>query len=208
MKQIRRKEFIENDEIEIETFLNQVSFGYLATQSDYDYPQITPLNFVYHNKAVYFHSSLKGNKMEQILQFPNVSFAVADEYAIIPSWFTDDHKACPASSFFKSVVIYGKAGAVLEPKEKSEALQALMEKLQPEGKFQAITAESELYKNDLLSVAVVKIEVTHMNARFKFGQNLKKEKFLTIKNHLAQRNLKKDQQTIDEMNAKCPVHRH
>ena len=199
MTNIRRKEFSIADEEDIKEFLESMSFGYLTTHTDLPYPQTTPLNFVYFKHGIYFHGSLKGSKMTHVEKFPNVSFAVADEYAIIPSWFTDSVNACPATAFFKSVIVYGKAEVLQDLDEKALALQALMDKLQPEGKFQKIEAQSEIYQNELKAVGVVRIKIDYINAKFKFGQNLSPEKFQAVTRALEKRNAKRDLETVREM---------
>ena len=204
MQTIRRKDFSEADESKIEEFLHSMSFGFLSIQSEEVFPFITPLNFVYYQKKVYFHGSRKGHKMSLLQKSPRVSFAVADEYALIPSWFSDPKKACPATSFFKSVILYGTASIVEDDHRKARALQAFMEKLQPEGGFEAITPDSELYKNDLKSVALVGIEVEHINAKFKFGQNLQPEKRENLSRLLKERNQARDTETIAAIESSCP----
>lgn len=98
---MRRKEFTVDEEQEITTFLDQCSFGFLGTVSPDGQPRVTPLNFVYMDGCFYFHGSLAGEKMKQIKQDSSVSFTVAEEFSLIPSYFSDPELACPATSFFK-----------------------------------------------------------------------------------------------------------
>ncbi len=106
---MRRDEFVETDWAEIEDFLAKVSFGFLATKGDSDYPSIVPLNFVWANGALYFHSSRIGQKIKELKANNAVTFCIADEVALIPSYFTSEKLACPATAFFRSVMVYGKA---------------------------------------------------------------------------------------------------
>lgn len=98
---MRRKEFTVDEEQEITAFLDQCSFGFLGTVSPDGQPRVTPLNFVYMDGCFYFHGSLAGEKMKQIKQDSSVSFTVAEEFSLIPSYFSDPELACPATSFFK-----------------------------------------------------------------------------------------------------------
>lgn len=83
---MRRKEFSVEEEQEIITFLDQCSFGFLGTVSPDGEPRVTPLNFVYMDGCFYFHGSLAGEKMKQIKQHSSVSFTVAEEFSLIPSF--------------------------------------------------------------------------------------------------------------------------
>jgi predicted FMN-binding regulatory protein PaiB len=94
----------------------------------------------------------------------------------VPSYFRDPRLACPATQYYKCVMIRGRARVVTDADEKARALQTMMEKLQPEGGHEPISADSPLYRKSLKTTAVVAIEVERMTGKFKFGQNLPKSK--------------------------------
>ncbi|RAP77390.1 pyridoxamine 5'-phosphate oxidase family protein [Paenibacillus montanisoli] len=206
---MRRKEFemneVENLE-EIESFLQEMSFGFLGTVTADGEPGMTPLNFVYTNGSVYFHGSRIGEKMTQLKANERVTFMAAKEYAIIPSYFTDPLMACPATAFFKSVRLDGRAAIVVDPHEKAAALEALMRKLQPEGGYKTIDADDPDYFPRLKGVAVVRIDADRITGKFKFGQNMKASAKASITDSLAKRDLPLDAETIDLMNRYCPHH--
>ena len=203
---MRRKEFEEADLVEVESFLQEMTFGFLSTVDEQGFPVIKPLNFAYLDGVVYFHGSRKGEKISNIERNQKVCFAVAREFAVIPSHFTDKETACPATAFFKSVLIRGKINLVEDLDEKARALSVLMEKLQPEGGYQPIEKENELYTNMLKAVGVQKLEVESMSAKFKFGQNMKQEPIEQISSGLAHRNGPQDKETLAMMKKYCPAH--
>jgi uncharacterized protein len=196
---MRRKEFSITDRPEIEQFLSEMSFGFLGTINEDGFPDITPLNFVYYKGSVYFHGSKIGQKFKNISHHLYVTFAVASEYALLPSYFTDPNLACPASAFFKSVIIKGNASIIDDLEEKAEVFMAFMEKLQPEGGYQPIEVNNPDYKRNLKGVMLVKISTVDISAKFKFGQNLNETKFNQVIAGLEKRGAEKDQQTIDYM---------
>lgn len=196
---MRRKEFSITERQEIEQFLSEMSFGFLGTINEDGFPDITPLNFVYYKGSVYFHGSKIGQKFKNISQYLYVTFAVANEYAILPSYFTDPNLACPASAFFKSVIIKGNASIIDDLEEKAEVFTAFMEKLQPEGGYQPIDVRNPDYNRNLKGVMLVKISPVDISAKFKFGQNLNETKFNQVIAGLEKRGAEKDQQTIDYM---------
>ena len=201
---MRRQEFQVEDEREIESFLAEASFGVLATVRPDGSPSATPLNFAYHNGAVYFHGSRVGEKMASLAEDNRVAFSVAREYAVIPSYFLDPALACPATSYFKSVLMTGRAEIVTDLREKAEALEAMMRKLQPEGGYDPIRADDERYAPQLKAVAVVKLVPEAAAAKFKFGQNLKEAKRAAVLEGLAQRDKPLDEATRRLMMQYCP----
>ena len=203
-RQMRRQEFETTDPREVEQFLEEMSFGYLGTVRSDGSPSITPLNYVFRNGNVYFHGSRAGEKMASLSGESRVTFAVAKEYAIIPSHFTDPLMACPATAFFKSVLIDGTAETVSDLNEKAEALEALMRKLQPEGGYKPIDAEDRDYIPRLKGVAVVKIVPTRVTGKFKFGQNKREDELREVMDGLSKRNAPMDDETRELMLRYCP----
>jgi len=210
MIEMRRKEFAikENKKAEIEAFFAEMTFGFLGTLGLDGWPHITPLNFVYFNDSIYFHGSKIGQKMVDLKHAADkVSFSVAKEYAIIPSYFSDLLLACPATAYFKSVYVKGSASIVVDLEEKAIALTAFMKKLQPEGGYDPISIENSDYVPQLKGVSVVRITIQEMTAKFKFGQNLKEERFELIVNQLHERNQELDETTVAQMKQFCPHHK-
>lgn len=196
---MRRKEFAVEDRREIEQFLEEMSFGFLGMTGGDGDPSVIPLNFVYFRDAVYFHGSQIGEKMQNLRERDRVCFCVAREFAVIPSYFTDAKYACPATAFFKSVLIRGKAVIVDDPAEKAEVFAALMRKLQPEGGYAAIDLNDEGYARKIRGTAIVKIPAEHVTAKFKFGQNMTADKRSAIERQLALRGREADEETVEQM---------
>ncbi|MEK4881933.1 MULTISPECIES: pyridoxamine 5'-phosphate oxidase family protein [Paenibacillus] len=203
---MRRKEFKVDQEEELVSFLNGMSFGFLGTSDEQGQPRVTPLNFVYTDGCFYFHGSHAGGKMKSIRNQQKVCFTVADEYALIPSYFSDPELACPATAYFKSVTAYGTAEPVEDISEKASVLSLFMKKLQPEGGYDFIDAEDPKYRPRLKGVAVVRITPDEITAKFKFGQNLKEEERSGIISGLSERNNPRDEETIEMMKKYCPFH--
>lgn len=203
---MRRKEFLIGDENyeDVVEFLQEMSFGFLGIWKEGDYPGVVPINYVYFNDAIYLHGSKAGEKMSSIKQKPNVSFAVAKEYAQIPSYMSDPFYACPATVFFKSVYMTGKAEIVEDLQEKCDVLNELMHKLQPEGGYHPITLEHSGYASHVKATAVIRIDIDQLTAKFKFGQNWKPKKLQHISEQLLQRGQALDEQTAELMMRYCP----
>lgn len=200
---MRRSEFMIEDPQEVEQFLMEMSFGFLGTVDEAGCPRVTPLNFVFVDGAFYFHGSRMGEKMDHLFQNSAISFTVADEYAVIPSYFTDSAMACPATAFFKSVTASGTAVVVEDIEEKAKALSQFMLKLQPEGGYDPIDAQDPRYIPQLKGVALIKLDPAHMSAKFKFGQNLKNRRLNHVLDGLKSRNENRDAVTVEHI---CKYH--
>ena len=204
---MRRKEFTVEEQAEIDAFLQEMSFGFLGTHDEEGWPHVTPLNFVYYKGDIYFHGSKIGEKMRSIAADKRVSFAVAKEFALIPSYWSDPTFACPATAFFKSVHAKGKAELVTELAEKAEVFTAFMQKLQPEGGYEPIDPTHPGYAKHLAATAIVKLTVEAMSAKFKFGQNWPETKVDKVSEALQERGKELDEETARLMKLYCPHHR-
>lgn len=203
---MRRKEFAvdEKHEDDVIAFLEEMSFGFLGTIGEDGYPNITPLNYVYYEGDIYFHGSKIGEKMSSLGANPNVSFSVAKEYSIIPSYMNNPKYACPATAFFKSVFFRGQAEIVHDLQQKCDVFTAFMQKLQPEGGYDAIDPNDQGYAKQVAAAAIVKIRVIEMTSKFKFGQNWSERKMNKVADQLIDRAKQLDQETVNLMKRYCP----
>lgn len=101
-----------------ERILKRRSHGVLACAGDEGYPYAVPLNYVYVDGKIYFHSAKAGHKIDAILKEPKVSFAVVDEDTVVSIEYT---------SYFRSAICFGKA-RIVEGDEWFAAFEALGEK--------------------------------------------------------------------------------
>jgi nitroimidazol reductase NimA-like FMN-containing flavoprotein (pyridoxamine 5'-phosphate oxidase superfamily) len=193
MKQI----FEIKDEKIIEELLDSVEYGTLAICAD-NKPYSLPLNFVKIGDALYFHGAKKGKKVDIFKQNTQASFSVVKPYAMIQSYFSSNEElACPATQFFKSVIVDGTIVFVEKYDEKVQALSALMQKLQPEGGYKPLSDEA--YVKSINATLVYKLNVEKLRAKFKFGQHLSQERFEIIIEHLSAREDAVDSVTIEAM---------
>lgn len=190
------------DPLLIADILDHAAYGTLALCRD-NRPYSLPLNFVHMNDAIYFHGSQKGRKMEMLQQNPYASFSVVEPYALIASYFSSDEGlACPATHFFKSIIMDGTIAFVTDYDEKAAALEALMQKLQPEGGYAPLNDAA--YGKMIDATALYKLLPETTRAKFKFGQHLNAERFEKIISHLQQRGSDIDLSTIELMRAFHP----
>ena len=152
----------------IKEFLNEEHVGRLSSIDENGFPQIIPMNFVFLNDAIYMHSHVKGEKLDNISRNNKVGFEADRELAFLPSYFEDPTNASLADTLYISVVIKGIGSFVTDRVEKTLALNGLMEKYQPEGQYDPIKSDMKV----LDAVTVIKITSQTIHGKYKIGQNM------------------------------------
>ncbi len=155
----------------IKEFLDAEHVGRISSIDTNGFPQIIPMNFVFLNNVIYMHSHTKGEKLENIKRNDKVGFEVDRELEFLPSYFEDPKNASLADTLYISVVIKGKGVIVEDRKEKTLALNVLMEKYQPEGGYESISPEMDVVDE----VAIIKVIPDTLKGKYKIGQNMPKE---------------------------------
>jgi uncharacterized protein len=176
-------------------FLNNESTGRISSIDKEGFPQIIPMNFVFLSNVVYMHSHIKGEKIENIKRNSKVGFEVDRNLEFLPSYFSDPEDASLADTLYISVVIKGEATLVEDKKEKALALNGLMKKYQPEGRYKPIREDMDV----LDATAVIKIIPKEMNGKYKIGQNMDKDKKLELAQKIRDRNSKTAKNTLEIM---------
>ncbi|OLS26564.1 MAG: hypothetical protein HeimC3_08830 [Candidatus Heimdallarchaeota archaeon LC_3] len=196
---MRRSEFSIYTQEDLISIANNAIEGNLGIIDKNGYPRVVPLNFVLIDNNVYFHGALEGEKFELMLENPKVAFSFDNPYSFIPSYWTSEKMACPATIFFKSVHIRGFGSIVKDLEEKVKALTNLMNKHQPEGKFIPIEYKSKLYKKEIDNVGVFKVKSEEITVKQKFGQNMNQKTRKELIGKLKERNQGMDLETVKEL---------
>jgi hypothetical protein len=149
---MRRPEREIKDQGTITGMLEKAAVGRLATVNRRGYPVIKPVNFLYADGRIYFHSSLKGEKIRDIRRGSPVCFEIDEPVGYVAT----NGPACKASYYYRSVVAKGKALLLKDRRRKMSILQKLMEKYQPEGGYREIS-EGILKKTAVVEITPVKI---------------------------------------------------
>ncbi len=171
----------------IKDFLKEEHVGRISSIDKNGFPQIIPMNFVFLNDAIYIHSHIKGEKLDNISRNNKVGFEADRELEFLPSYFEDPTDASLADTLYISVVIKGIASFVTDRTEKTLALNGLMEKYQPEGQYDPIKSDMRV----LDAVTVIKIIPQTIHGKYKIGQDMNS----TDRMDLAQKILKKNSQS-------------
>lgn len=161
----QKKEIV--DRKVIEALLVRAAVGRLGSAGNDGFPRIKPLNFVYLDGAVYFHSAREGEKIDDILRDSRVCFEVDLPIAYVKGTREDP---CRASCLYQSVIIYGRAVLVTSEPERRRALAELMRKYQPGGGY------GEFLEARLGVTAVVRIAIERMSGKEDLGKGALRER--------------------------------
>ena len=115
---MRRKEKLMNSEETI-AILEKGEYGHLATVGQDGYPYSVPLNYVYSEGSIYFHSAKTGHKVDNMRLSDKASFTVVGNYQVFPERFDTE---------YDSVVVFGKVSEVITEEEVKKGLWLLVDK--------------------------------------------------------------------------------
>ena len=179
----------------IKDFLNDEHVGRISSIDENGFPQIIPMNFVFLNDAIYIHSHVKGEKLDNISRNNKVGFEADRELEFLPSYFDDPHDASLADTLYISVVIKGIASFVTDRTEKTLALNGLMEKYQPEGQYDPIKSDMRV----LDAVTVIKIIPQTIHGKYKIGQDMNSADRMDLAQKILKKNSPSSKQTLKIM---------
>ena len=168
----------------IKEFLNDEHVGRISSIDVSGFPQIIPMNFVFLNDAIYMHSHVKGEKLDNISNNDKVGFEADRELEFLPSYFEDPHNAALADTLYISVVVKGIAYFVTDREEKTLALNGLMEKYQPEGFYDPLKSDMRV----LDAVSVIKINPQTLHGKYKIGQHMNSNDRMILAKKILEKN--------------------
>ena len=176
-------------------FLSSQQTGRISSIDENGFPQIIPMNFVFINDAVYIHSHIRGEKLDNVRRNQKVGFEVDKSLEFLPSYFSDPTDASLADTLYISVVIKGNASIVSDKEEKTNALNGLMKKYQPEGGYEPIKPDMDVLKE----VEVIKIIPESLRGKYKIGQNMDMKSRIDLARQILERNSSTAKETLDIM---------
>lgn len=155
-------------------FLRQQTLAHLASTTPEGTPVLRTVHTVVVDDWLCFHAAPAGEKTAVVGR--GVVLGAEELVATVPSTFFDPQRACPATTYYRSVQVHGRLEAIETPEQKARVLQSLMEALQPQGGHLPVDADHPLYRAAVagLLIAGVKLDVpTRIVGKAKLAQNLK-----------------------------------
>jgi hypothetical protein len=142
----------ENDACE---FLATQTEGRLATCNAAGQPYITPLNYLYREGKIYFHSKLTGRKLDNIAENNRVCFEVNK----VEKLTVTNDRPCACSTRYTSVLAFGVARLIPDGAEKTTLLNLLVERYAAGKPFQLVE------KSHAAECAVVEICIDELSGK-------------------------------------------
>ena len=191
-----------DDEAEWRTWLAGHDFGQLAVNGpDGEPPFVQPVHFAYDpapgdQGEVLLHLA-RPNPLWHALEIsPRVTLSVVDDYTFIPGPWHAPADAAPETgtptSFYAAVQLQGVATVVDDPELKAELLRRQLAHFQPDGGTGPVTVDGQPFGRMLPGIRGVRVDVTAVRAKFKFGGNKSAEIQRRVTGLLAERNAPHD----------------
>ena len=149
-RQMRRikQQLSEEESIQI---LKDEKRGFLSVLGENDYPYGIPMNYVFTDNKIIFHSALEGHKIDSIRKQDKVSFTViTDGNQVENEWYY----------IFKSVIVFGKIRFIEDEAEKIKQLTLLGNKYFPSIEY----TEDEINKY-LKKTNVLELDIEHITGK-------------------------------------------
>ena len=102
--------------------LNKCSSGVLALSGDDGYPYAVPMSYIYADGKIYFHSAKSGHKIDSVNREEKASFCVIDADDVVPEEYT---------TYFRSVIAFGRIHILTDETEKRRTIELLAKKYYP-----------------------------------------------------------------------------
>lgn len=133
--------------------LKRNTSGVLAVMGDGGYPYAVPLSYVYSDNIIYFHCAKSGHKLDAIKSCDKVSFCVTDQDFVVPGEYT---------TYFRSVIIFGRASIMQDDSEIRNAIERLAVKYAPND---SADRRNHYIDKEYDAMCMVKIEIEHMTGK-------------------------------------------
>ncbi len=132
--------------------LQKATSGTLALLGDGDYPYAVPISYVYTQDRIYFHSAVSGHKIDAIRKCEKASFCVVEQDEVHPESYT---------TYFRSVIAFGRIHIVEDEAEKLEMARTLGNRYNP---HQDEALQKELEKG-LSRMVMIRFDIEHLTGK-------------------------------------------
>ena len=151
-REMRRKKQKLSKE-ECDRILYNGTSGVLALHGDNGYPYAVPVSYVYNGEKLLFHSAKNGHKIDAILKNAAASFCVIDQDQIVPEEYT---------TYFRSIIAFGKIRVLEDDTEKRSAIEKLAVKYAPDD-----TAENrdKAIEREWKPLCMMEMEIEHLTGK-------------------------------------------
>lgn len=133
--------------------LRRGTSGVLALDGMDGYPYAVPLSYVYDGEQIYFHCAKTGHKLDALRRNPKASFCIIDQDQVVPEEYT---------SYFRSVIVFGRLRVVEDAARKRAAIELLAQKYAPGDSAEHRTRTIE---REWTPLCVLELSIDHLSGK-------------------------------------------
>ena len=176
------------DDAEWRAFLASHDFGELiAPGADRDLPVVVPTHFVWDGaREVVLHLARVNPVWSALEERPRAMLSVFGAYTFIPGHWNQDAYGVP-TSYYAAVQLACDAEIVDDQARIAAILERQLGHFQPEGKHAPVTPGEDRYGKLLPNIRGLRLAVTDVRAKLKFGSNRTVDHRAAIAEKLAER---------------------
>ncbi|MFJ4850492.1 FMN-binding negative transcriptional regulator [Streptomyces sp. NPDC088733] len=182
------------DDAEWQDWLAAHDFGQLAVNGlPGEPPYVQPLHFAYdaERREAVTHLARPNPLWRALEARPEAVLSVVDDYTYIPAPWHAPADGPPEhgtpTSYYAAVQLVCRARIVDDPQEKADLLLRQLAHFQPEGDHGHVAPGEAPYGRQLPGIRGLRLEVTGVRAKFKFGGNRPRETRRHVSDLLAAR---------------------
>lgn len=147
----RKKQLLPQDMTE--EILRRGTSGVLALAGDGGYPYAVPISYVYDGEKLYFHCAKNGHKLDAIRREDKASFCVIAQDRIVPEEFT---------TYFRSVIAFGRIRVLEDETEKQSAIEKLALKYAPDSTLEDRQREIQ---REWIPLCMLEMTIDHLTGK-------------------------------------------
>jgi transcriptional regulator len=176
------------DDAEWHEFLRDHDFGELiAPGRDRDLPVVVPAHFIWDgDREVLLHLARANGIWDALAERPRALLSVFGAYTYIPGHWNQDEYGVP-TSYYAAVQLACDAEVIDDPDRVAAILERQLAHFQPEGKHAPVTAGENRFGALLPNIRGIRLSVTDVRAKLKFGTNRTVEHRRVVAQMLAER---------------------
>lgn len=199
----------QQSDAEWQDFLSTHDFGQaIAPGAGRDMPVVVPTHFVYDGESTLEMHFARANPIWGALaERPSAMLSVIGAYTYIPtSWNADPGEPVEwgvPTSYYAAVQVQCDATIVDDPRELAALLSHLLAHFQPEGGHSLVQAGDNPYGRHLGAIRGLRLRISSVRAKFKFGNNKSVSHRHEIAARLAERHAGLDPEARQHLLRRC-----
>lgn len=169
-----------------------------------DLPIVVPTHFIYDGDAtVLLHLARPNPVWDALAERPRAMLSVFGAYTFIPGHWNQDEYGVP-TSYYAAVQLACDAEVIDDAAQVAAVLERQLAHFQPEGKHAPVEPGDNRYGKLLGSIRAIRLSVTDVRAKFKFGANRTVQHRRAIAAKLAERGRPLDDEALANLMRRIP----